>query len=73
MKKMFKLTSLLSLAILLCPMIMLAAGPGFGGAVDDGGNACTVPLDGGLSILIAGGIGYGAKILKKNNKTAKGK
>ena len=34
------------------------AQPGFGDDVDD------VPIDGGLSLLIAAGVGYGAKKLK---------
>lgn len=33
------------------------AQPGFGDDVDD------VPIDGGMSLLIIGGIGYGAKKL----------
>jgi hypothetical protein len=39
------------------------AQPGFGDDVND------VPVDGGLSLLIAGGIGYGVRRLKrKTNK-----
>lgn len=38
------------------------AQPGFGDDVDD------VPLDGGLSLLVAAGIGYGAKKLRANRK-----
>ena len=73
MKKLLTLTTLLSLAIMFCPVLMFAAGPGFGGAVDDGGNVCAAPLDGGLSILLASGIGFGAKMLKKNKTAAKSK
>jgi hypothetical protein len=40
-------------------MVYAQGGPGFGGGVDDGG-VC-VPLDGGLSILAAAGVGYGIK------------
>lgn len=38
------------------------AQPGFGDDVDD------VPLDGGLSLLIAAGVGYGAKKIKSRKK-----
>jgi hypothetical protein len=46
------------------------AGPGFGGGVNDGGN-CSVPLDGGLGLLAASGVGYGVRTymnLKKKRK-----
>ena len=59
---------LLTLAILATPVLALAGGPGFGGGVDDGGGACAVPLDGGLSLLIAAGASYGAKQFSKNKK-----
>jgi hypothetical protein len=47
------------------------AGPGFDTNVDDG---CDVPLDGGLSILAAAGIGYAAKKVmgKKKQDAAEG-
>ena len=49
--------------MLLLPTILLAQ-PGFDDDVSD------VPLDGGLSLLVAAGVGYGAKKLreKKVNK-----
>jgi len=59
---------LLVAAILAVPSIAFAGGPGFGGGVDDGGNTCSVPLDGGLSLLIASGLGYAAKKFTKNKK-----
>lgn len=40
-------------------------------AIDDdggGGIPSDVPLDGGLSLLIAAGVGYGAKKLRKPQK-----
>jgi hypothetical protein len=40
---------------------LLHAQPGFGDDVDD------VPVDGGLSLLVAAGVGYGVKKLKKRN------
>jgi hypothetical protein len=37
------------------------AQPGFDDTVND------VPVDGGLSLLVAAGVGYGAKKLRKKN------
>ncbi len=72
MKSIYKIASLLTLAIIIAsPVISLASGPGFGGGVDDGGNACAAPLDGGMSLLIAAGIGYGAKKIAANKKARK--
>lgn len=44
--------------ILIIVPSLLHAQPGFGDDVDD------VPIDGGLSLLVAAGIGYGARKLK---------
>jgi hypothetical protein len=70
MKSTYKIASILTAVILVAsPMLALAGGPGFSGGVDDGGNTCSVPLDGGLSMLVAAGIGYSArKLAKKKNK-----
>jgi len=35
---------------------------------DPGGEPAGTPVDGGLSILLAAGLGYGAKRLRKNRK-----
>jgi hypothetical protein len=53
--------TILVLAIMFSPILInsLHAQPGFSDDVDD------VPLDGGLSLLIAAGAGYGARRLKK--------
>jgi hypothetical protein len=40
---------------------MSHAQPGFDDTVND------VPVDGGLSLLVAAGVGYGAKKLRKKN------
>ena len=64
MKKISTIQILALLAILFLPTL-LHAQPGFGDDVDD------VPIDGGLSLLVAAGVGYGAKKLKErrnNNK-----
>jgi len=58
---------LLLLFIICClPSLLHAQGPGFGDDTDD------VPIDGGLSLLVAAGLGYGAKRIKdiKAKKTS---
>jgi len=49
---------LLALVVICLPALLHAQGPGFGDDTDD------VPIDGGLSLLVAAGVGYGAKKLK---------
>lgn len=44
-------------------------GPGFGDDVDD--TTTNAPLDGGLSLLIAAGVGYGAKRVHEHNRKKK--
>ena len=64
MKKISAIQILALLVILFLPTL-LHAQPGFGDDVED------VPIDGGLSLLVAAGVGYGAKKLKErrnNNK-----
>ncbi len=45
--------------------VLVHAQPGFGDDVDD------VPVDGGISLLVAAGVGYGAKKLRDKRKTSK--
>ncbi|MBN8838511.1 MAG: hypothetical protein J0I09_14715 [Sphingobacteriia bacterium] len=57
---------LLLTVLCLCYTGMLHAQlPGLPVGDPDVSNA---PVDGGLSLLVAAGIGYGAKQLRKNNK-----
>ena len=65
MKTKFIIQQLLITAVILClPSILHADVGGFGDDVQD--NA---PIDGGLSLLVAAGIGYGAKKIRdKRNK-----
>lgn len=62
-----KTTQILSYLILLCILFVLPtvlyAQPGFGDDVED------VPVDGGLSLLVAAGIGYGAKKLRDRRRS----
>ncbi len=44
---------------LTIPVLVFAQGPGFDDDVED-----EVPLDGGISLLAAAGIGYGIKKMK---------
>ena len=52
-------------ALLLFSVSCFAQGPG-----DPGGNPDT-PIDGGISLLIAGGIGYGIKKINDARKNQK--
>jgi hypothetical protein len=59
-----KLTTLIILiACIALPMLALAQ-PGFGNDTMD------TPIDGGVSLLIAGAIGYGAKKMKDRKKAS---
>ena len=59
-----QVASLVLLVIFFMLPAITHAQPGFGDDVDD------VPLDGGLSLLVAAGVGYGAKKMKQR-KAAK--
>lgn len=54
MKKQTIIQLICVMAVLVLPVLAIAQ-PGFGDDVND------VPVDGGLSLLIAAGVGYGAK------------
>jgi hypothetical protein len=43
-------------------------GPGNGGG--PGGGATDVPIDGGVSLLLAGGVAYGVKHLRNRRRKA---
>jgi len=62
----FNTTTVITLGIICCmlilPSLLHAQGPGFGDDTDD------VPIDGGLSLLAAAGIGYGVKKYRQRNK-----
>ncbi len=70
MKHAVKILSFLVLILIIsAPLAAFAqGGPGFGGGVDDGG-VC-VPLDGGLSMLLAAGAGVGIKKFYDSRKKA---
>jgi hypothetical protein len=58
--KLFSKLSYLVAVLTLLPMIASAT-PGGGGGV---------PLDGGISLLVAAGVGYGAKKMAAKKKAA---
>lgn len=74
MKKIITTTKLVMLTVMLSiPFSVFAKHDdnGYGGG---GGGGTDVPLDGGLSLLLAAGAGYGAKKyaeLKKKSKESK--
>jgi len=59
-----KISTVQLVVLLACFLVpsLLHAQPGFGDDVDD------VPLDGGLSLLVAAGVGYGVKKVKERKK-----
>ena len=72
-KHLFKnslFTLFMIVIILVLPLMAISQdppGPGDtgGGNPDDAGS---VPIDGGLSLVIAAGVGYGAKKIREHNK-----
>jgi hypothetical protein len=71
MKKVFSPSKLLlSGALMLLPLLSQAhtywCGSGRGGSCSCGGGGYAVPLDGGISLLAAAGIGYGIRKYNKN-------
>jgi len=52
--------------IMLLPILASAQPEGVPGSPD-------APIDGGLSLLVAAGVGYGAKKLKERKQKAEGK
>ena len=63
MKKIFNIQTLVFLAVLLLPAIVRADDPpSFVDGVND------APIDGGLSLLVAAGVGYGVKKLREKKQ-----
>jgi hypothetical protein len=60
-RPVFIFQMLLVILFLAVPAIVNAQGPG-----DPGGEP--TPIDGGLSLLLAAGVGYGAKKINDNRK-----
>ncbi len=75
---MKKIALIFCLALVALPYSHVLAGPGFGSGINDAGGAgggaggagggAGAPLDGGMSILLLAGIGYGIKKFTGSNK-----
>ena len=63
MKKIFNLQTLMILLIMLLPVLVHAQS-------DPGTDPDTAPIDGGLSLLIAGGVGYGVKKVREKRASS---
>lgn len=64
MRKSNKLAFILLIAAVLSAPLAYAGGPGFDDDVNNWDDSNEIPLDGGLSVLVAAGAAYGAKHLK---------
>jgi len=60
--KMKHVIKVFCIAVCLCAPVALFAQPGFGDDVTD------TPIDGGISLLVIAGAGYGAKKIKEAKK-----
>ena len=67
MKDMVKKIRVLLIAVVILIPTMLFAQTGFDDDVEDN----PVPFDGGVSLLVAAGIGYGIKKVRDNRKANK--
>ena len=66
-KQFWKLGFILSLSIFLS-MMVLGQATTTPTTPTDPGNDVDAPIDGGVSLLVAAGIGYGIKKVKDNRK-----
>ena len=65
---LFRLLPALTLVMALADVVL--GQPGSGGPGPGGNPAATVPLDGGVSLLLAGGVAYGLKRLRERRRKA---
>lgn len=65
-KQIIRMKWLIIFICILVPGVILAQNPG---GFDDDVTDNPVPLDGGVSLLIAAGIGYGIKKVRDQRKT----
>jgi len=64
MKTAFQKALLIAIILLVTPAIYVLASPSGPGSNRDAG----VPIDGGISLLVVAGIGYGAKKIRDSRK-----
>lgn len=64
MKKIFNISTVIFIILFLMPVIVRAD-------VDGAPPDPDAPIDGGLSVLIAAGVGYGVKHLKQRYRKGK--
>ncbi|MBC8081938.1 MAG: hypothetical protein H7Z21_01895 [Hymenobacter sp.] len=62
------MSATLLLAVWAGASISAVAQPGSGGPGPDPGSPTAVPLDGGASLLLAGGVGYALKRLRGHRR-----
>ena len=60
----------LFISLLLSSSTIQALGPGPGGPVPDPTDPTAVPIDGGASLLLAGGVALGLKRLRARRRQA---
>lgn len=70
MKSFLLIRLLPALALALAFADAILAQPGTGGPGPGTPDPTTVPLDGGASLLLAGGVAYGIKHLRNRRKKA---
>ena len=62
---------LFMLALLSGPTVPAHAQPGSGGPAPVSGTPAAVPIDGGASLLLASGVAYALRRLRRNRRKSK--
>lgn len=65
---LFRLLPALTLVMAVAGVVL--AQPGSGGPGPGGNPPAQIPLDGGVSLLLAGGVAYGLKRLRERRRKA---
>ncbi len=65
---MKQLLAVIKSSILLCAWLLITT-PTFAQGPPDGDDTMNTPIDGGLSMLLAAGVGYGVKKIYGKRKT----
>ena len=67
---LFRLLPVLTLMMAVSEIVMAQGVPGNSGGPIPGVSPTAIPLDGGVSLLLAGGVAYGIKHLRNRRKKA---